>query len=85
MRKYRLAIYTDPYAKTVIKEDVDQIGQGLILAKEFGHEQWIHCKELKHYQWHVKLNEGFIDLDGIKLVIGRFTPNGEIIISTITK
>lgn len=85
MKKYRLAIYTEPDAKTINKEDVDQIGQGLILAKEWGHEQWIQCKELRHIQWHVRLKEGFIDNDGIKLVIGRFTPSGELVISTIAK
>lgn len=85
MKKYRLAIYTNPEAKEIYKEDVDQIGQGLILAKDCGHTLWKQCKELRCIQWHVILNEGFTANDGIKLVVGRYTPIGELVIKIIAR
>lgn len=85
MKKYRLAIYTDPDAKKIYTEDVDQIGQGLILAKDCGHALWKQGKELRCIQWHVILNEGFTANDGIKLVVGRFTQKGELVIKVIAR
>lgn len=83
MKKYRLSIYTIPDTETRLDKDVDEIGQGMIIAKCYGYQEWVHCRELKNLQWHIHTNEGFSKKDEINFVIGRYTPNGDLIVSNI--
>lgn len=85
MKKYRLAIYTDPDAETLYQVDVDMIGQGLILAKDWGYRQYLQCQELKNIQWHIIIDVKYIKEDEISLVIGQYLPNGDLRITHIIK
>lgn len=86
MKKYMISIYTAPQVETILDKEIDEIGQGLIIARSVGHLRWLKGEELKGLQWHIcKRNE--VEQEGeIRTILGRFLPNGEIgICEIITK
>lgn len=83
MGKYEIAIYTSPKVETILKKEIDEIGQGLIIARGEGHLRWVKGEELKGIQWHINNRKRCKNEGEINLIIGHYLPNGEISISEI--